>query len=287
MTLVVAGIEDSRITIVADSKLTFVDSSTGAVDEAETRKTYFNAMPKIMLLRRDLAVGITSEDAPPAIERLVCVRDLPVDDVLHHLSGEDESRFVVAALDPPRLWRVHGPTVQERGEVRTWVGDPAAYEVFQARMGDFDDAELSFRLMTSMQWLTSFSPVASVGGIMHMLVTGADGFQFAPNVSTVGPDRMEVAAAAHADGVTRMRFEVPDGVDPSGHSYFVIPGTDPTRGAVAMFIPQTGRGLVFPHDRPWQAIVVPAQTLGELVDAAQAAGTSLSTPAMPPGFPVL
>jgi hypothetical protein len=96
---------------------------------------------------------------------------------------------------------------------------------------------------------------------------------------------MEVTAVDVADGDVRMRLSVPEGGDPAGYDFNIVPGQDPTRGAVALFIPQTGKGLVFSEDRPWEAVPMSARTSDELATAAAEAGIHLSVPPSPFGPP--
>lgn len=62
MSLAVAAIHDGdHITMVADTKVTFSDRD-GNPDDAKTRSTYFEVLPKIVLLRPDLMVGVTGDE---------------------------------------------------------------------------------------------------------------------------------------------------------------------------------------------------------------------------------
>jgi hypothetical protein len=109
-----------------------------------------------------------------------------------------------------------------------------------------------------MQSLTSFNPVRSVGGVALMATSFEDGFHFAPFATQVGPWYMEVEKVETVGNKTTVRFSVPIGGDAGIHQVFVLPGTDPTRGALALMVPRAGHGLLFAQDRPWHAVRVEA-----------------------------
>lgn len=283
VSLVAAGIEDGHVTMVADTKVTY---GRGGVVEGRSRNLYLSALPKMVILRPDLVVGVTGDDPHRVIERLIAVREQPVEEVVEHLVGEADADLVVAALSPARLWNIGGGHIDGPREAgRLWAGDREALEVFQARMGDrgFAEEPLSFRLMTSMQYLTSWGVVPSVGGLTMRVEETQDGFFFMGDYMRVGPNRMEVTSVEVSDGDVKMMMSVPEGGDPAGYDFNIVGGTDPTRGAVALFIPQTGKGLVFSQDRPWEAVPMPARTVQQLAAVAGEAGIYLDVPPSPFG----
>jgi hypothetical protein len=287
MSLVVAGIHNDHITMVADTKVSFYDRD-GRPNERQTRDTYFQALPKVVLLRPDLLVGVTGDDPDRVMERLVTHRDESVAAVFDHLRTEGAASFVVAALDPLSLWVVADGHTEDRTSVgRAWAGDIAAFELFQARSLDpgMSDADPCFKLMSSMQWLTSFNPVKSVGGTTIRLTSRADGFHFSPMFARIGPHYMEVESATFTNGNLKVTYVVPGGVDGSTYQIIVVPGGDPTPGALGLLIPETGRGLVFSQERPWESDVVAASTVQELAGTALAeCGQVLTTPSPPPQY---
>src|SRR3546814_14645247 len=101
------------------------------------------------------------------------------------------------------------------------------------------DADLCFRLMSSMQWLTTFDPVDTVGGTTMRVTSHADGFRFSAMFTRVGPRYMEVESATFVGGTLRVTFRVPEGVDGSTSQIIVVPGDRPTPGAVALLIPES------------------------------------------------
>lgn len=260
MSLVVAAIHDNdQITMVSDTKVSFFYSD-GRRDDGRTRRTYFEALPKIVLLRPDLMVGVTGDNPHEVIADLVTHRDDSAENLLDHLSMMTSAGFVVAALRPTRLWSVSGGKVDDRTPVRrAWSGDRPAYDIFRTSWDEWPPAtEVPFLLSSSMQFLTSFDPLSSVGGFTLTADTQADGFRFQPWVTAVTVS----------------------------HQVHILPGEDPTRGTLGLLIPQTDVGLVFRHDQPWNAERVVASSPRSLITlVGERFGDCLVESAPPPGFP--
>lgn len=284
MTLVVATIHDDHITMVSDSKVTFLDRE-GRPVEAWNRDTYFRALPKIVRLRSDLMVGVAGDDPHDVIERLVAYRDAPVTRVLDHLKTEVDAEFVVAALAPPRLWEVKGGVLQDRTDSprRGWAGDLDAYDKFRESMGvpGMDDIVVCEQLEMAMRTLTTFDPVKTVGGVLLEASSRSGEFRFRPYFMRVMPPYMEVESVTVQGNRLRATFVVPEGADATTFQTIVVPGDEPDRGALAFLIPETGKGLVFPQHRPWKAEVVAARSVQELATAASELGTRLTVPEPP------
>ncbi|WP_030486117.1 hypothetical protein [Nocardioides aequoreus] len=255
MSLVVAAIhDDDRITMVSDTKVSFFYPD-GRPDDATTRRTYVEALPKIVLLRPDLMVGVTGDQPHEVIDDLIGHRADTIDDLLTHLAANTSAGFVVAALGPARVWHVEGGKIDDRtGVRRAWSGDRRAYDVFRTSWEQWPDGtDVPFLLSSSMQRLTSFDPVASVGGFTLTAATYDDGFRFQPWVTTVF----------------------------MSHHVHVMPGQDPTRGALGLLIPETGVGLLFPHERPSAATRIGATTSRAVADLAIHRGQRLIVTAAP------
>jgi hypothetical protein len=260
MSLVVAAIHDGdQVTMVSDTKVSFFYPD-GHPDAARTRRTYFDALPKIVILRPELMVGVTGDSPHEAIADLRTHRNDSVDHLLAHLATMTSAGFVVAALHPARLWSVSGGRIDERTAVRrAWSGDLSAYDVFRMSWDKWPaETEVPFLLSSSMQFLTSFDPVASVGGFTLTADTRTDGFRFQAWVTAVSVS----------------------------HQVHVLPGDDPTRGTLGLLIPQTGVGLVFRQDRPWVAERVGAAAPESLIAAiAETFGDAFIESSPSPGFP--
>lgn len=289
MSLVVAAIHDGdQITMVSDTKISFFHRD-GHADEAKTRRTYFEALPKIVLLRPDLIAGVTGDDPDAVIERISAHRHESVDRFLEVLSEEAGADFVLAALNPPALWQVVGGKVDERTSGRrAWAGRLDAYNIFQSKFHNPGHGEdQAFRLLSSMQALTSFDPIESVGGLTLMATSTDDGFRFVPGAALIGPHFVQIETIRIEGDRVTLRAVVPPGVDPTMYQTFVLPGAEPTRGALAFLLPQTGRGVLFRESRPWEAVWVPASTTTDLAAAALAEhGETVIATGPPPGFPI-
>src|SRR3546814_15855686 len=105
------------------------------------------------------------------------------------------------------------------------------------------DADLCFRLMSSMQWLTTFDPVDTVGGTTMRVTSHADGFRFSAMFTRVGPRYMEVESATFVGGPLRVTFRVPEGVAGSTYQIIVVPGDRTTPGAAELLIPERSAEL--------------------------------------------
>jgi hypothetical protein len=264
VSLVVAQIHDGGISLVADTKITHT------LDETWTRQVFKNALPKLVILRDDVAVGITGDNPENVLRRLVGLRSQPVEDLLGAMTNIDYASFVVAVQDPsPQLWKVSDGSTEERSSVgRCWAGDHDAYEFFQQRYHEWPEKMGSaFRLMSSMQWLLNFNPVESVGGYLTRVATTSNGFRFVADPMTVGPWFLEGLGQAMPHG-SRLALHVPSGGDPNGYQILPAVGRPPTAGALAYYIPQTGVSWLFCHESPWEAVALKTDSMPELIESA-------------------
>lgn len=248
MSLVVGEIDDSTISLVADTKITYQE------DPTRTRRTLRHALPKLVILRTGLAAGHAGRGPERLLTALVAARELEIAATLANAVAIREASFVFASLHPaPQLWQVAGGEIEERSSIgRAWVGDPQAYECFQRRYHEWPDGTpRTFRLMSSMQWLLNFEPVPSVGGYLTRVATTEDGFRYADDPATVGPNRTQVMhVTATTDSLT-LQLTVPDGADQTVYSILPVVGSPPTPGALAYLIPEAGIALLFPAHSPW------------------------------------
>jgi hypothetical protein len=162
-----------------------------------------NAFPKLVILRDDVAVGITGDNPDSVLQRLIGFRDQPIEDLLEAMISIDYASFVVATLNPSlQLWKVSAGSSEERSSVgRCWAGDHNAYEIFQQRYHEWpEDIGPAFRLMSSMQWLLSFNLIESVGGYLTRAATTSEGFRFVADPMTIGPWFLEGLGRATPGG---------------------------------------------------------------------------------------
>jgi len=271
VSLVVAQIHGEGISLVADTKITFYN------DDTKTRQVFGNASPKLAILRDDVVIGVAGDNPDRAMHRLVSLRDRAIEDLIRAMLDTGYASFILAALSPSlTLLQVSDGQVDDRSSIRrAWIGDPAAFELFQQRYHEWsEDVDPAFRLMSSMQWLLSFNPVPSVGGYLTRVVTAGDGFRFVADPATVGPWFLESLSQATADGV-RLTLRVPDGGDPTGYQILPAVGRPPTIGALAYYVPQVGTAWLFRHESPWKAITLKVDSMEELIVAAAGHGQTI------------
>jgi len=283
MSLVVAGIHDGEsVTFVGDTKITWDGDPTG------TLRTYRNALAKLVLLRDDLAVGVTGAGPETLIRAAVSMREEPVEEVLAGLAAFENAAFVVAALAPARLWLVADGEVEERTAIgRAWAGDQGAYSTFQQKYGEWpDDTPVPFRLTSAMQFLTSFDTSPTVGGYtVRAAGSAAREFRFIADQMHRGPWYMQVTGVRseyceeHGHVHQVVTAEVPDGYDPTPSSTFLLPGRGATPGALGLLVPEAGVGILFTHDDPAEGIHFRAANVEEFARTALAEhGQDLTAP---------
>lgn len=209
-----------------------------------------------------------------------------MDGLLAHLATNPSAGFVVAALEPAQLWSIAGGRVDERTSVRrAWSGDRQAYDVFRVSWDQWPEStEVPFLLSSSMQRLTSFDAVASVGGFTLTASTFEDGFRFQPWNTFVGPSHLQLDAVETAGDNLTARASVPPGGDATTHQVLAIPGQDPTRGSLGLLIPETGIGLLFPHEQPSTSTKIEASSSAAMAALASSRhGQTLIATIPPPG----
>lgn len=239
VTLVVAAIHDkSRITMASDTLVTW--------DDDARRPPQDSSLAKLAILRSDVAVGVTGPDPHGRLRDLVALRDEPVEVILEELKDDPIAGFVVAALEPARLWEVRGGAAYDRTAHETaWDGDPKAHDEYRTRFANewaktSAANDVPFRVMTAMQALTSFRPVSTVGGITLRVGTTDRGFRFVPDRACVlgGPE------------------------------WLVLVGNAATRGAVGILDIQLGLGQLFTHESPDDPITIRATSPDDFVSIA-------------------
>lgn len=252
MTLVVAAIHDeSRVTVASDTLVTWDDDAHRPLQDT--------SLAKLAILRPDLAVGVTGRDPHGRLRDLIALRDEPIDVILEQLKEDPVAGFVVAALDPARLWGVRGGAAYDRTPHRmAWDGDPEAHKEFDrhftkdwAKMSVAND--IPFRVMTAMQALTSFRLVSTVEGITLRVGTTDRGFRFTP-------DRGRVLG---------------------GPEWLILVGSDATPGAIGILDVSLGLGQLFRHEAPDEPVRVRATSPDDFVSIAREYGQTVEYVAWP------
>lgn len=211
-----------------------------------------------MLLRDDLAVGVAGDFPDRVIKKMLAVRGEPTDDVLKALRSDDRCDYVVASLDPIRIWRVrHGEAEECDLAHRTFVGDRAAFGRFQDLCAGWIPADSqAVKMRAAMDQLVSpFGGLPSVGGFATAVTSRGGKFRFLPKEFYIAGDSL---------------FD--------GYHGLQLPGADTTPGANAIYIPRARAGRVFPHEDPSAGLKITAATVEEFAEVAQRTLAQTVTP---------
>ncbi|MFF0501347.1 hypothetical protein ACFYU5_33470 [Nocardia aobensis] len=250
MTLIVARIHGDEITAVSDTKITFT-ASHWENPECKTRRVYEEPVLKLAIVRPDLAIGVAGDDPAGALEKASQCW-MSTDELLGFLrnySATIDTGFVVCALAPARLWRVCDGIVYERTDHReAHEGDREPHEIFTDLYNDWsDEVDVPFRLVSSMHGITDGlwkrNDLSAGGHTVHLTTVHGDFRYFQYDTIVLEPT---------------------PGNDPLFRQQFVT-GHGSTPGAFAIFIPQRRHQILFAHQRPWEAIQVEAETIGDLM----------------------
>ena len=264
MSLVVGEVHDGGVSLVADTKVTHRH------EDSRTRQVFENALPKLVLLREDLCVGIAGNDPVGTLTTLVDNRARSLQDLTELAVATPHASFVIAALGPsPQLWQVRAGRAENRSSVgRAWVGDHDAYEIFQEQYAQWPDGvDPAFRLLSSLQWLLTWNQVPSVGGYHTRVATTPQGFRFMADATNVGPEELHGFAAIDDGKLTLHLRPTADG-DQSFLPLLCAVGRPPTFGALAYYVAPAGLALLFSHSAPMEPIAFRARSLAELIEVA-------------------
>lgn len=267
VSLVVAQMHESGLTLIGDTKIS--DLRPGS--ETENRQVFRHAHPKIVVLRDDLAVGVAGDDPQRSVPRVHGMRTWPIDDILSELVGLDHASFVVATLGPSRLWQITRGQLEDRTALsRAWIGDPMANEIFREQFGLLSSSssrEVDFCMWGAMQELISGDYVQSVGGYTTRVRTTRDGFRFAPDEFSAGPDLVH-GVITRGVSISRLEIQAAPDVASQGYEVMLAVGENPTIGALACFIPQARTAWLFPDHAPWEVARIRPTSMKELIEVA-------------------
>ena len=283
MTLVVGAVSGRQGVIVADTKVTFPDLVNGERQrppvgytsvQAANRDEYKNSVSKIVILDRHLAVGYAGDDPETKIKHLVGLRGSSPEQVVEELATVPDAHYVVLADgESLRLWQVReGQPGDERGQTigRAWAGDEDAYSVFQREWDRWPKPmDVEFLASSSMQFPISFGTNESVGGFLTHLRRSVNGLHFVPHPAVIAPHRLELASSDYRGRTLTTHYVVPHGVDPTYTFICACAGAGDTFGASGYVILPAQWGVVFPHEAPWERIVIHAETVEQFVNIAR------------------
>lgn len=265
MTLVVAVIDPltGAVSLGADTKVTW------ARDETRTRKVYTEPALKIVLLGDDLAVGYAGDGPEMLAESVSALGGLEVDEVLGRLGQIEGASFVVGQRRPARIWSVSTEQgIEERTSIRrAWAGDAKAFSTFQARFDDDSAGSALDRLQSTMSHIVHLARPESVGGFAILATGSADGpFLYHAVQSVLWPEgaAAEVTVPTVNDDGT-VNFTLRATYSEMPLMLHVVPGAEPTRGALGVYVQNVGLGYLYPQALPAQRVQVRAGSLEEFV----------------------
>jgi hypothetical protein len=273
--LVVGEFGSDTCVLVADTKLTW------SQDDQRTRRVYQEAIPKLVILRDDLCVGVAGEDPHGVIADLVANRDASPNTLLHHLSGRRHASFLVASSDPVRLWRIGDGSVEEipRGR-RAWIGSNEAFSHYQRLASQWAGTPLEhdavFLSLSSMQGIVSHGLDSTVGGHTVQVVLRSSGFRYAALPTTIGPEEVVFRAAVRPNNEVRLQGTAAPGHDADLMRIVVAVGESPTPGALAFWIVEADHALLFTDEAPHRPITLTVTSADELVRVARSHGQTLT-----------
>jgi hypothetical protein len=285
VTLIRAVVSDSGFSIVGDTKLTFNIPflATAVVDEAKTRQVYLHCQPKIAILREDLCVGVSGDDRRDSLRQLERVRDAPLAHVLQLCAGMSLRGFVVASLRPtPTLWSVEDGVVEEvtkRGDA--WTGEHAAEREFRGQWEAARDFEPGLRELSASQHLTTWEPVASVGGLTMPVAGDEAGFRYALDSTRIWTGELRVGTSVDPDGTMNLILPNLDEDDPRWFPILCGTGHDHAAPTLAYLFPAARLGLVFAPDHFADPVRIAASGSDEFISKAAELGHHLEFPAVP------
>jgi len=272
MTLIAAVADDSGVTIASDTKITFVD------DALASARVFTLALPKIVLLRDDVAVAISGERPTELVRRLIDLRNEELGEIVGNLRTVPDAGFIVVALGGPSIWTVGDGRVTSvpAGELAL-EGDPAAFSDFRRLFtASLAVVPPGVALVDAMDHLTGpLGQHPSVGGFDLAAGTTDGALRFLSRSTTIAPRADEPAQVIIDDPSTlRIRVSLPVG---ESHWYqsLVLAGRGNTPGAIGIYVEQAEHGRLFTHDRPYESIGISAPTARDFVRLALEHGQEL------------
>ncbi|WP_412538529.1 hypothetical protein R8Z50_22060 [Longispora sp. K20-0274] len=270
MTLVVAQVVEDRISLISDTMITFgFDEERDTFDEEKTRDVFSNALPKLIILRKDLVLGMAGAGLDWAARQLVAMRDEDPQNILDVLIEFDEIDFVLASTSAarPRLWRVSRRQVDEHTTVGTaWIGHEPAYDIYRHLYRQWPPGKATeFLMQSSMQGVINIHPPGFVGGYTLRVSTSMRATQFVATPARIFGG--SPAGLGQAVGYAALAGQ--PSTHHGGYQILMAVGTQDTFGALGTYMPERSLGWVFTHDEPWHGQEIIAPSMSEFVRLAR------------------
>lgn len=271
MTLIAAVAFESGIAMVSDTKVTYED------DAIQSAKVFDFALPKIVILRDQVAVAISGDRPTELIRQLVRRRDDDLISVIDYLKGVDRAGFIVASSVRRSIWTVGDGKVLTvpKGELAL-EGDKAAFADF-TRLYDkssekIGEADALIGAMSSLAGPLGQHP--SVGGYCLTAVGFDDGFRFLSGETIIAPRVVEPALTESGERSTAAGFLLPAG-NSAWYQSVLLGGRGTTPGAVGIYVRQARVGRLYSHQSPHEGQVISAADVDEFAALALQRGQEL------------
>lgn len=271
MTLIAAVASGSGITLVADTKVTYEE------DAIQSARVFDFALPKIVLLRDQVAVAISGEKPTELVRQLVKRREDDLGEIIDHLRGVEKAGFIVASATGPSLWTVsEGKVVSVPAGELALEGDREAFDDFARLFKDSREKWGDVHALTgAMDYLAGpLGRHQSVGGYCLTMVSTVVGLRFRSAATTIAPRATEPLAEGASEGGIAVGFTLPAG-NSAWYQSVVLGGRGETPGAVGIYVRQARVGRLYSHQNPYEGQIISAADIDEFAALALQRGQEL------------
>ncbi|MBD8205182.1 hypothetical protein IFU08_09300 [Microbacterium sp. CFBP 8790] len=271
MTLIAAVAFESGIAIVSDTKVTYAE------DAIQSARVFDLALPKIVLLRDQIAVAISGERPMETVRQLVQRREDDLGDIVDHLRGVKDAGFIVASTAGPSLWTVGDGKVASvpAGELAL-EGNPDAFGDLTRLYNDSQEkwGEVQALIGAMDQLAGPLGRHPSVGGYCLTAVGASEGFRFLSRGTTVAPRALESTASTPGELTSTMGITLPAG-NSAWYQSVLLGGRGKTPGAVGIYVRQAKAGRLYAHVNPHEGETISASDVSEFAALALQRGQEL------------
>ncbi|MBS4010187.1 MAG: hypothetical protein KGZ72_05465 [Roseovarius sp.] len=236
MTLVIGRFTDRGLTLHGDIQLTQPDAAHG--------HDLFGGELKVVTTHPRIAFGLAGSQA---LARQL-IRDTAgkddTDEVLQfarRATGTGALEVLVSTLQPDRLFRCRGSSVEVYAEGQSWVGDQAAFAGYQGIAAqlrgqhDFDVSSLAIRQLVRDRLFSG------VGGLVVSLLTDTDGFEYSAAIEAHAGTMSPQSIPSHQWSAIRF------GQGPAAGAFTcaICTPAQPGIGAVGIYVYEAGCGAIY------------------------------------------